>query len=70
MKLSARIEAARSMPKLSEMSKEEVDVLFAEFAKKFEKIYSSDDEKAMRMEIFRRNLKRIDEVRIDGWMDG
>lgn len=69
MKLSARIEAARSMPKLSEMSKDEVDVLFANFVTKFEKSYSNDDEKAMRMEIFRRNLKRIDEVRMDGWMD-
>lgn len=60
--LSTRIETARSMPKLSELSEEEVAVLFADFMTKFEKTYTNDDQKAMRMEIFRRNLKRIDEL--------
>ena len=45
------------------MPEDEVEVLFADFVTKFEKIYKNADERAMRMEIFRRNLKRIDEVR-------
>eukprot|EP00903_Cladosiphon_okamuranus_P020595 g18905.t1 len=53
--------AARAAPKLSELTAEETEALFEEFLVKFEKSYKDDDEKAMRFEIFKRNLKRIDE---------
>lgn len=53
---------AKPLPRLPDMSEEEVKALFAEFALKFEKSYKNEDEAAMRMEIFRRNLKRIDEA--------
>lgn len=54
--------AARAAPKLSQLSAQEMEKLFEDFAVKFEKSYKDDDEKAMRFQIFKRNLKRIDEV--------
>lgn len=59
--------AARASPRLSQLSLEEMEALFEDFAVKFDKSYKDDDEKAMRFEIFKRNLKRIDEVCIV-WM--
>ncbi|CAN0508866.1 unnamed protein product, partial [Scytosiphon promiscuus] len=35
--------------------------MFEEFLVDYEKSYADDDEKAMRFEIFKRNLKHIDE---------
>lgn len=50
-------------PKLSDLTEDEITSLFVDFVTKFEKTYSDEDEASMRREIFRRNLKRIDEVR-------
>lgn len=54
--------ATKSLPLLADQPEETVKALFAEFMTKFDKRYTDEDEAAMRMEIFRRNLKRIDEV--------
>ncbi|CAM9645894.1 unnamed protein product [Pylaiella littoralis] len=59
--LSPRITAARALPRLSDLTEEEKQELFEKFGKKFLKSYSDEDEKAMRFEIFKRNLKRVDE---------
>lgn len=55
--------AARAAPRLSELTGEKTESLFDDFAVKFDKSYKDDDERAMRFEIFKRNLKRIDEVK-------
>lgn len=54
---------AQSSPRLSDLSTAEMESMFEEFIVDYEKTYADDDEKAMRFEIFKRNLKRIDEVR-------
>lgn len=54
--------AAPALPRLSELTPEETQDLFEDFGVKFSKSYPDVDEKAMRFEIFKRNLKRIDEV--------
>lgn len=61
-RLSPKAVEVRSSPRLSELSDQELEALFQEFGIKFEKSYENDDEKAMRFEVFKRNLKRIDEV--------
>lgn len=61
-RLSPKAAEARSSPRMSELSDQELETLFEEFGIKFEKSYENDDEKAMRFEVFKRNLKRIDEV--------
>lgn len=53
---------APAAPRLAELTPEDTKALFEDFGIKFEKSYKDDDEKAMRFEIFKRNLKRIDEV--------
>ncbi|CBJ33775.1 Cathepsin-like proteinase [Ectocarpus siliculosus] len=60
-RLSPKAAEVRSSPRLSELSDQELESLFQEFGIKFEKSYENDDEKAMRFEVFKRNLKRIDE---------
>ena len=40
----------------------ETEVMFAEFIQKFNKVYSSDEEKQKRLGIFRENLKKIGEL--------
>lgn len=62
LSMSPKAAEARSSPRLAELSDEELEALFEEFGIKFEKSYENDDEKAMRFEVFKRNLKRIDEV--------
>ena len=52
----------RAAPRFSELTPEEQERLFEQFAVTHEKSYKDADEKAMRFEIFKRNLKRIDEV--------
>ncbi|CAN0073970.1 unnamed protein product, partial [Ectocarpus fasciculatus] len=61
LSMSPKAAEARSSPRLAELSDEELEALFEEFGIKFEKSYENDDEKAMRFEVFKRNLKRIDE---------
>lgn len=53
---------AEPAPRLSDLTEDEITSLFVDFVTKFEKTYSDEDEASMRREIFRRNLKRIDEV--------
>lgn len=60
---SPNVSAASATPKLSELSEEEITQLFVNFVNDYQKTYEDEDEAAMRMEIFRRNLKRIDDVR-------
>lgn len=60
--LSGRTSASQASPKLSELTPEETEDLFEDFIKKFEKSYADESDKSMRFEIFKRNLKRIDEV--------
>lgn len=48
--------------KYSELSEKEMTDLFETFVTNFQKVYSDEDEVAMRFEIFRRNLKHIDQV--------
>lgn len=57
------VAAARTAaPRLSEMTSEETETLFEEFMVKFEKSYEDEDEKRMRFQIFKMNLRRIDQV--------
>lgn len=63
------IAAARTAPRLPGMTGEETEALFEEFVVKFDKSYEDDDARDMRFQIFKRNLKRIDEVSsVLGWV--
>lgn len=54
--------ASKNTVLLSALSEDEISALFQDFVFKFEKKYADADERKMRMEIFRSNLNRIDEV--------
>lgn len=56
------VQIDHSVDGYSELPEQAITELFVKFVTNFQKVYKDDDEAAMRFEIFRRNLKHIDEV--------